>query len=112
METNAGVSAAELEAERQRLLAELLADEGFDVAEEQAAIAAQARDVAPLSFAQELLWLVERMNPGVAVGNIPELFDVRGMLDVDALRGAVADLVARHSALRTAFEEQGSEVQQ
>src|SRR4051812_11906695 len=108
METNATFTAAELEAERQRLLAELLADEGFDAVDD-AGITPRGHDDAPLAFAQELLWLVGRVNGGVAVGNIPELFTVRGALDVDALRAAVADLVARHGVLRTAFEERNGE---
>ncbi|HET9985575.1 MAG TPA: amino acid adenylation domain-containing protein, partial [Longimicrobiales bacterium] len=62
---------------------------------------------APLSFAQELLWLAERMTPGLAAYNVPELFRVRGALDVEALRGALGDLVERQDALRTAFFDVG-----
>ncbi len=97
---------AELEAERQRLLAELLADEGFD-APGGAGIVARHRAEAPLGYAQELLWLVEQMHPGVAVSNIPELFDLRGPLDVSALQAALAGVVANQSAYRTAFREHG-----
>ncbi|MEP6617769.1 MAG: amino acid adenylation domain-containing protein, partial [bacterium] len=111
MDIDATFSSADLEDERQRLLAELLADEGFED-EGEAAIVPQHRTEARLGYAQELLWLVEQMHPGVALSNIPELFDIRGSLDVDALRGALADVIARHSSLRTdVIERNGEPVQ-
>ncbi|HET9986427.1 MAG TPA: condensation domain-containing protein, partial [Longimicrobiales bacterium] len=58
---------------------------------------------APLSFAQELLWLMDRAAPGVTAWNVPRAFRVRGPLDVDALQRAVDALVARHEVLRTTF---------
>ncbi|MEP6622438.1 MAG: amino acid adenylation domain-containing protein, partial [bacterium] len=90
--------------ERQRLLAELMADEGLDDAAD-AEILPRHLSEARLGYGQELLWLVEQMHPGVALSNIPELFDIRGALDVHALRQALDDMVTRHSALRTAFAE-------
>ncbi|MGH7561801.1 MAG: non-ribosomal peptide synthetase [Gemmatimonadales bacterium] len=60
---------------------------------------------APLSHAQELLWLFEQMTPGTATYNIPLARRVRGPLQVDALRRACDELVARHESLRTRFVE-------
>ncbi|MBD5633244.1 MAG: amino acid adenylation domain-containing protein, partial [Candidatus Eremiobacteraeota bacterium] len=58
---------------------------------------------APLSFGQELLWLVDRATPGTTVWNVSRPFRLRGPLDVAALQRAFDGLAARHEALRTVF---------
>ncbi|HEX7241526.1 MAG TPA: amino acid adenylation domain-containing protein, partial [Longimicrobiaceae bacterium] len=60
----------------------------------------------PLSFAQQRLWLVDRMEPGSPAYNMPSALRLRGALDVEALRRSVETLVERHEALRTTFAEQ------
>ncbi|HEX2202459.1 MAG TPA: amino acid adenylation domain-containing protein [Longimicrobium sp.] len=60
---------------------------------------------APLSFAQERLWFVDRMEPGSPVYHMPSTYRLVGPLDVDALRRAVEALVRRHETLRTSFPE-------
>lgn len=59
----------------------------------------------PLSSAQQQLWLLDRMAPGRADHNLYESYRLRGDLDADALRLALADTTARHAALRTTFHE-------
>ncbi|HEX7238835.1 MAG TPA: amino acid adenylation domain-containing protein, partial [Longimicrobiaceae bacterium] len=61
------------------------------------------------SFAQQRLWLVDRMEPGSPVYNMPHALRLRGPLDVGALRRSLDTLVARHETLRTTLEEQGGE---
>jgi amino acid adenylation domain-containing protein len=56
----------------------------------------------PMSFAQELLWLLERTSPGHTY-NVPRMVRLTGALDVDALQLALDALVARHEVLRTTF---------
>ncbi|HEX8242788.1 MAG TPA: condensation domain-containing protein, partial [Longimicrobium sp.] len=69
------------------------------------------RDGAPLSFAQERLWFVDRLEPGSAVYNIPMALRL-GALDEAALERALGEIVRRHEALRTTFREvDGSPVQ-
>ncbi|MGH7594064.1 MAG: amino acid adenylation domain-containing protein [Gemmatimonadales bacterium] len=58
---------------------------------------------APLSFAQELLWLVDQASPGLSAWNLPRVYRLRGALDDSALQYALDGLVARHEALRTVF---------
>ncbi len=59
----------------------------------------------PLSFGQERLWFLDRLEPGRAVYNMPLAVSFRGRLDVPALAASLAALVARHEALRTVFAE-------
>ncbi|HEX8273216.1 MAG TPA: amino acid adenylation domain-containing protein [Longimicrobiaceae bacterium] len=57
----------------------------------------------PLSFAQERLWVIDRMDPGGSAYNMPFTLRLRGELDEDALRAALDALVERHESLRTVF---------
>src|SRR6185295_4361452 len=59
----------------------------------------------PLSFAQERLWLVERLHPGGSAYNLPFAFRIDGELDVPALWLALSEIVRRHEALRAVFLE-------
>ncbi|HEY7768488.1 amino acid adenylation domain-containing protein [Longimicrobium sp.] len=59
----------------------------------------------PLSFAQERLWFMDRMEPGSAVYNIPGAHRLGGALDGAALERALGEIVRRHEVLRTTFEE-------
>ncbi|HEX7239181.1 MAG TPA: condensation domain-containing protein, partial [Longimicrobiaceae bacterium] len=59
----------------------------------------------PLSFAQQRLWLVDRLEPGTPVYNMPFAVRLRGALDVEVLRRSLGELVRRHEALRTVFRE-------
>ena len=66
----------------------------------------------PLSFAQERLWLIDRLEPGGAVYNTPMASRLEGALDEAALERALGEIVRRHEALRTVFAEvDGSPVQ-
>ncbi|WP_198539921.1 non-ribosomal peptide synthetase, partial [Streptomyces sp. CT34] len=62
----------------------------------------------PLSSAQRRLWFLHRLNPDSAEYHMPVVLRLEGRLDVDALRGALEDLVARHEALRTVVVDDGS----
>ncbi|HYR07982.1 MAG TPA: amino acid adenylation domain-containing protein, partial [Longimicrobium sp.] len=67
---------------------------------------------APLSFAQERLWFIDRLEPGNAFYNLPNAVRMRGALDAAALERALGEIVRRHEALRTVFgEADGSPVQ-
>ncbi|HEX6349491.1 MAG TPA: amino acid adenylation domain-containing protein, partial [Candidatus Dormibacteraeota bacterium] len=59
----------------------------------------------PLSFAQRRLWFLDQLSPGSAAYTIPAAFQFRGPLDEAALKRALADVVERHAALRTSFQE-------
>ncbi len=57
----------------------------------------------PLSFGQQRLWFLDRLEPGGTEYVIPVAWRLTGALDVPALRLALACVVDRHEVLRTAF---------
>jgi amino acid adenylation domain-containing protein len=59
----------------------------------------------PLSFAQERLWFLEQLSPGMRAFNEPDAVRLRGALDCGRLQGALNAIVARHDALRTVFRK-------
>jgi len=62
---------------------------------------------APVSFAQERMWFLDRLEPGTASLAIPYALRLRGPLDAAALKRALEEVVRRHQALRTVFPERG-----
>ncbi|HET7460392.1 MAG TPA: amino acid adenylation domain-containing protein [Longimicrobium sp.] len=59
----------------------------------------------PVSFAQERMWFLERLEPAAGVYNLPLRIRLRGPLDAEALRRALELVVHRHEALRTVIRE-------
>ncbi|MFY9823654.1 MAG: amino acid adenylation domain-containing protein, partial [Thermoanaerobaculia bacterium] len=57
----------------------------------------------PLSFAQQRLWLLDRLAPGSPVYNLPHPCLLRGPLDPLALERVLAEVVRRQEVLRTSF---------
>ncbi|MGW3464425.1 condensation domain-containing protein, partial [Streptomyces olivaceoviridis] len=67
---------------------------------------------APLSYAQQRLWFLDRFEPGSTEYTTLSVLRLRGPLDTAALRTALDGLVARHDALRTTFTEQDGQARQ
>lgn len=62
-----------------------------------------AASEAPLSFGQQRLWFLSRVEPESALYNLGFLLRIRGGLDIPAVRGSLERIVARHEILRTRF---------
>src|ERR1043166_9733890 len=67
------------------------------------------RDGAPLSFAQQRLWLVNELRPRSPVYNVPRALRLKGRLDVGALERSLNEILRRHEALRTVFPAVGGQ---
>ncbi|MDQ3604572.1 MAG: condensation domain-containing protein, partial [Gemmatimonadota bacterium] len=55
----------------------------------------------PLSYAQERLWFLDRLDPGKATYNVPVALRLEGELDESALAWALGQVIARHEILRS-----------
>ena len=62
-----------------------------------------AGGAAPLSYAQQRLWLLDQIDPGKPGANVPRAFRIRGWLNVEALRRALETVLGRHEVLRSVF---------
>ena len=87
-------------------LAEAVAALRRDGAPPPAPVVRVERDEAPpLSFAQERLWFLDRLQPGSTAYNVPLRLRLAGALDAGALERALGEIVRRHEVLRTTFAE-------
>ncbi|MEM8961757.1 MAG: non-ribosomal peptide synthase/polyketide synthase, partial [Acidobacteriota bacterium] len=59
----------------------------------------------PVSFAQERLWFLARLEPDSPAYHIPTPVRLRGPVDLDRLATALQNIVDRHESLRTVFRE-------
>src|SRR5947199_4453620 len=96
-----------MDAKKRELLEALLRQRGVDPASLPIPPRSGDPGVAPLSFAQERLWVLERLEPGRPTYN--EAYSVRftGPLSPAALAAALREIARRHAVLRTRFETRG-----
>jgi amino acid adenylation domain-containing protein len=59
----------------------------------------------PLSFAQQRLWFLDRLEPGSAAYNIAAALVLAGRLEPGLLAAALSAVAHRHESLRTVFGE-------
>ncbi|MGA4607267.1 amino acid adenylation domain-containing protein [Pseudoalteromonas maricaloris] len=57
----------------------------------------------PLSFAQQRLWFIDRMQGGSPQYNIPLAMEVYGSLDLKLVEESIRCIIQRHESLRTVF---------
>ncbi|WP_345025026.1 amino acid adenylation domain-containing protein, partial [Actinomadura keratinilytica] len=64
-------------------------------------------DVVPLSYGQQRMWFLNRLEKaGAGAGyNVPLAVRLRGALDIAALLAALADVADRHETLRTIYPD-------
>ncbi len=61
----------------------------------------------PLSFAQQRLWLIDQLEPGSPLYNMPGALRIEGPLRSRVLALCLGEIVRRHEALRTVFAVRG-----
>lgn len=66
-------------------------------------VGTQTEQAFPLSFAQQRLWFLDRLEPGNSFYNLPMAQRLSGALDVEALERSLGEMVRRHEILRTTF---------
>ncbi len=64
---------------------------------------------APLSFAQERMWLLSQLQESVAAYTLSGALRLEGTLEVDLLQRALDEIVKRHEACRVSFPVRGGE---
>jgi len=59
----------------------------------------------PLSFAQQRLWFLDRLEPGNPFYNVSGAVRLMGALDLPALARSLGEIVRRHEVLRTVLDD-------
>jgi amino acid adenylation domain-containing protein len=57
----------------------------------------------PLSFSQQRLWFLDRIEPNSSSYNIPEAVELAGSLDLQILQQALDAIVSHHEVIRTNY---------
>ncbi|MEU6587293.1 amino acid adenylation domain-containing protein [Nocardia sp. NPDC046763] len=71
----------------------------------KALTAVERPDNIPLALAQQRMWFLNQFDTTSTAYNVPVAVRLTGALDEDALRAAIADVVARHEILRTIYPQ-------
>jgi hypothetical protein len=107
MMTDSSEQSTPLSSRRLELIELLLRKKGISVPRSQTIRRRKETGACPLSFAQERLWFLSRMDAGNPAYNLSAGIRLQGRLDVKALEQTFGELISRHEALRTVFTEIG-----
>ncbi|MGF2037455.1 MAG: non-ribosomal peptide synthetase [Nostoc sp. CmiVER01] len=87
-----------------RLQGKVQSDQKLNVVSRRATISP-----VPLSFAQQRLWFLHKLNPDSAFYNEHGAIQLQGVLDIGILEQCLQELVSRHESLRTTFDTVGGQ---
>ncbi|MCC7416299.1 MAG: amino acid adenylation domain-containing protein [Acidobacteria bacterium] len=105
VETNARMPTQELSSKKLALLAEMLRARGGDVSTLPIQPVAREHGAAPLSFAQEPLWVLHQLEPDSPAYNVHAALPLDGALPAAMVERSLRTIVGRHETLRTRFHE-------
>ncbi len=101
-----------LSSEKRALVSKLLKNKDVNVPQRQTILRRSGSDSLPLSFAQQQLWFIDQLDPGIHAYNIPLAVRLEGSLNVSALEQSISEIIKRHEVLRATFAvANGSPVQ-
>ncbi len=98
-------AAVGLSGQQRELLASLLAEEGIDLNGAPPITPLLGQGSGQLSFSQQRLWFLQRLEPESPFYNIAVEVHLTGALDLLVLGRTLAEVVRRHESLRTTFVE-------
>ena len=83
-----------------------------DLSQYQPILPREKGDGTPLSFAQQRLWFLDRLEPNSSFYNMPHAVRLKGELKIELLQQALNAIVAQHEVIRTNYKsENGSSIQ-
>ena len=94
---------AELTDQQRRLLVRRLSKRRRPGADTGIALQSRDSNTFPLSYAQQRIWFLNQFGSLNSAFNIMEAYRLLGLLDIDALRRSLNEIVRRHEPLRTTF---------
>ena len=100
-----GVITPDQLAEMRELKAEICGFlDGAKLQSEASSVAALRRQKAPLSFAQEQLWVLGQVEDLGSAYDIPMAIRLKGSLNADALQRSLTEILRRHDVLRARID--------
>jgi len=94
----------QLSAAKRALLEKRRADRAPVNADEQVIRPSPRNGPLPLSLAQQRLWFLDQLEPGLVAYNMPAAVRLVGRPDVAVLTWSLNEIVRRHESLRTTFD--------
>ncbi|WP_343965041.1 condensation domain-containing protein, partial [Streptosporangium amethystogenes] len=91
-------------ARRRELMRRMMAEAGLSPGRDRI-VPRGSGGPAPLSYAQQSMWLHHRTFPASPAYNVCLLVHMSGELDPEALREALRALIRRHAVLRTVYDD-------
>jgi hypothetical protein len=98
-----------LPSDKRRHFLTRLSEQGIDFSLLPIPAGVAATGDAPLSYAQQRLWFLSRLDPDSTAYHMTSGLHIRGELNTQAVRAAFARIQTRHAALRTTFHEIGDQ---
>jgi hypothetical protein len=105
MSTNHSERLKSLSPEKRVLLLKALGKEAVQAEQSKRIPRRSQQNSAPLSFAQQRLWFLDRLSPENPAYNLPAAVRLQGQLNLSVVQQTLNEIVRRHEVLRTAFAE-------